>query len=44
MDEITIRRTVDQPVLAIRHAVPSSMFQATDIEMPIDAALVAVTS
>lgn len=28
MDEITIRRTVDQPVLAIRHAVPASMFQA----------------
>lgn len=40
MDEITIRRTVDQPVLAIRHAVPSSMFQATEI----DAAVVAVTS
>jgi effector-binding domain-containing protein len=28
MGEITIRRTVDQPVLAIRHAVPTSMFQA----------------
>jgi effector-binding domain-containing protein len=28
MDGITTRRTLDQPVLAIRHAVPSSMFQA----------------
>lgn len=28
MQDIVIRRTIDQPVLAIRHAIPATMFQS----------------